>query len=110
MKNIYIIVIIFGFVSCKLNNSHYTRNICNENKKFKNKFFKHINYIEENITIKQDEKFKNSLNFISKYVNVSFNETINYANTYPFGVFKKYKTKWLKWYDENKCKNIKLKE
>jgi hypothetical protein len=57
----------------------------------------------------QGKAFKNSLKFLSKYVHVSFESTLNYANIYPVDAFKKDKENWLKWYESNKCNNIKIK-
>lgn len=98
------------FFSCKSINVVNNGNNCVENTQFKEKFFFNINYIEKNITEVQDVKFKNILYFLSKNVHVSFDRMLNYANTYPIGVFEEDKKGWLKWYDENKCKNIKIKE
>lgn len=33
----------------------------------------------------------------------------NFGNTYPIGAYEKDKLIWLRWYDENKCKNIQIK-
>lgn len=82
---------------------------CNENLKFKTEFFKNIENIESHITTVKDESFDNSLKFISKYTDVSFESMMNYARTYPIGAFEKDKEVWLKWYEENKCQNIQFK-
>ena len=102
MKNIITLLFWYTFLSCSVN-----KNVqCVENKEFKVKFFSHIRYIEKNISVKQDKNFLNSLIFISKYTHVSFNERMNYAKSYPLGVFYKDKVIWLKWYEDNKCNNI----
>jgi hypothetical protein len=31
---------------------------------------------------------------------------LNYARSYPFGVYKDDRKNWIKWYDENKCSNL----
>ena len=51
-----------------------------------------------------------SLKFIGKYTDVSFESMSNYARTYPVGIFFEDKKVWLKWYEDNKCKNIQFKE
>jgi len=56
------------------------------------------------------KEFDNSLKFLSKYVKVSFEEMMNYANEYTnFDVFEKDKNSWLTWYEENRCNNIQFK-
>ncbi|TRW22986.1 hypothetical protein FMM05_14910 [Flavobacterium zepuense] len=106
MKNIYIVIISLFFLYCKpINNA----NNCTENSQFKKQFFSNINYIEKNISVKQDEQFRTSLKFISKYAYVSYDSMLNYARTYPIGIFEDDKKGWLKWYDENKCSNIQFK-
>lgn len=83
---------------------------CTENKKFKKEFFKRINLIEDNLSLRQDSSFKNSLIFISNYAPVSFYETMNYARIYPPQALVRDKEIWLKWYEKNKCTNIQLKK
>jgi len=83
---------------------------CNESAKFKECFFYHIQYIDKNISVTQDAKFIESLIFISNYAPVSLDQIMNYARTYPVGVFEKDRLKWMKWYEENKCKNIQFKK
>ena len=110
MKYIYILIISLLFHSCKSTNIVNNGNDCVENTHFKEKFFLNVNYIEKNITEVQGQKFKKSLEFLSKYVHISFNAISNYANTYPIGVFEKDKIEWLEWYEKNKCNNLKLKD
>lgn len=70
-----------------------------------------INSIELYVTGKGDRKaFKESLKFISKYVYVSYDKMLNYNNSYAqYEDFEKDKKEWIKWYETNKCNNIKLK-
>ena len=96
------------FLSCKSTTIVNDNKDCIENIQFKEKFFSHIDYIEKNIKEVQDEKFKTTLIYLSKHVHVSFDEMGSYSNTYPIGVFEKDKKGWLKWYEENKCNNLKL--
>ena len=121
------IILIFLFFSCstmsKKNEIH--NRVCNENLKFKSEFFRNIEivtyYMTESTSISSfkeyeqlitNEKIKNyqlSLKFISYYTHVSFESMANYARTYPIGVFEMNKKGWLKWYDDNKCNDIQLK-
>lgn len=110
MKNIHIIIISLFFICCKSTNVINDGNDCVENAEFKEKFFSNIKYIEKNITEVQDAKFKNTLEFLSKYVHISFERMSNYANSYPIGIFEKDKKGWLEWYEKNKCSNLKLKD
>ena len=106
MKKIFIILLTF-IMSCSISSRKKTT--CTENKIFKNEFFNRINYVEKNIYSHQDSVFKNSLIFISNYAPVSFYETMNYARIYHSNVLEKDKLIWIKWYENNKCKNIQLK-
>ena len=105
MKNNFIIILLFC-VSCKsIDNS----NNCVENIEFQVEFFLNVNYIEKNISILQDVKFKKALIFLSEYVHVSFDRVGSYANTYPIGVLEEEKKGWLEWYENNKSNNLRLK-
>jgi hypothetical protein len=106
MKKISILIILV-LISCK---ASHQKSDCNENMKFKEMFFYHIEYIENNIGVLQDAKFRQSVIFISNYAPVSVNSIINYARSYPIGVFEQDKIKWIDWYEENKCKNIQFKD
>ncbi len=127
-KLIYINLSIF-LIACGVKN-HESKNekfSCNENLKFKILFFKNIKVVEDYMKMEDttiinnleeykhlmtDEKQKkifSSLQFISKYAHVSFESMANYAHTYPIGIFQKDKKGWLRWYEENKCKNIQFK-
>jgi len=122
------IVLIILCFSCSTNKNIETQNsLCNENLKFKIEFFKNIKIVEDYVKLESttefnnldeyehimtDEKRKNyevSLKFISKYAYVSFESMANYDRGYPIGVYKKDSQGWLKWYEENKCKNIQFK-
>lgn len=81
---------------------------CVENEEFKTLFFENIHIIDNLITVDQNEKFQNSLEFISQYAPVSFEKTLNYARIYPYGIYETDRKDWLKWYEENKCSNIQL--
>lgn len=105
MKKVLILFFLV-FVTFK---SFGQNNNCNENLRFKDAFFYHIKIIENNIDISQDEIFRKSVIFISNYASVSVEKIMNYSRTYPIGVFQKDLIGWLKWYDENKCKNIQIK-
>jgi hypothetical protein len=106
-----ILILIISFISCSTlnNNRNKEGKLCDENIKFNKIFFSHINNIETLISKSQNESFRNSLNFISEYVKVSFEEMSNFGNTYPIGAYEKDKLIWLRWYDENKCQNIQMK-
>jgi len=107
MKKILLILlpIIFSGSSCKSgkNSIH-----CIENKKFKKEFFMRINIVEQNLH--QDSLFQSSLIFLSNYAPVSFYEMMNYARIYPLHALERDKKVWIIWYEDNKCKNLKLKE
>lgn len=110
MKNILVFLVLSMFFSCSSTKIVQANGDCIENIEFKKKFFYNIENIENNITRHQDQSFKNSLKFLAKYVHVSFESTLNYANTYPIGAFKKDKENWIEWYEKNKCNNIKIKK
>lgn len=107
MKKILILVIpiLMSCTSIKSNKRY-----CNENEKFKEMFFYHIEYIKKNISNSQDSTFIKSVIFLSNYAPVSVDRIMNYARIYPIGVFEKDQIKLLEWYEENKCKNIQFKK
>ncbi|MEX0995628.1 MAG: hypothetical protein WDZ45_01110 [Flavobacteriaceae bacterium] len=109
MKFIHIIIYFLFILSCKSAGDTKDGNNCVENTEFKEKFFYHFNYIENNISVLQDSKFKESVIFISNYAPVSTNNIMNYSRTYPIGIFEKDRIKILEWYEENKCNNIQFK-
>ena len=114
--------------SCSsIKNTSVTDSPCIENLKFKDEFVRRLNIIDDFMAIESKEftnideyesvmteqkiaDFNSSLIFISKYTHVSFESMANYNRTYPFGVYEKDKINWLKWYEENKCKNIQFKK
>ncbi len=109
----YIIIgILTILVSCSSSNKVISENgiVCKENLVFKKVFFENIQNVENLLYEIQGESLKNSLNFIGKYTKVSFESMANYAHTYLAGVFFEDKKVWLKWYEDNKCKNIQFKE
>lgn len=108
MKKLLIIIMLIPILTaCKTSN--FNKNDCQENMYFKKTFFRHIKYIEKNISVLQDSTFIKSVIFISNYAPVSTNEIMNYSRTYPLGVFEKDYKKWIEWYNKNKCNNIQLK-
>lgn len=110
MKKTLTTLILLLLFSCSSTKTFQANDNCIENEEFKKYFFLNIENIENNIVKTQDKSFKNSLIFLSKYVHVSFESTLNYANIYPVDTFKKDKENWLKWYELNKCNNIKIKK
>ncbi len=84
---------------------------CKENLKFKKLFFEHITTVEKytnaqlNAT-KQTIKpavFKKALSFLIKYTRIPANAT-EYKSLSSFETDKNH---WLKWYEDNKCNNLK---
>jgi hypothetical protein len=82
---------------------------CVENLAFKKVYFENIRTIDSLETRAQNESFHESLKFIAKYTHVSFESMLNYARSYPYGIYQEDKVIWLKWYEENKCNNIQFK-
>jgi hypothetical protein len=109
MKNILfiLIIVILFFSNCS---KKITQNKldCHENASFKKMFFSNIDNIEKNVLTNQGDSFRNSLKVIYKYVHVSFESMLNYNNSYPYAVFKEDKENWLKWYELNKCNDLKV--
>ncbi|WP_152640738.1 hypothetical protein [Flavobacterium sp. 316] len=106
MKKILITTFLI-LISCKT--SEINKSNCKENMDFKKAFFYHIKYIENNIGISQDSTFMKSIIFISNHAPVSVNQIMNYARSYPIGVFQQDYIKWIQWYEEDKCTNIQFK-
>jgi hypothetical protein len=113
MKTKFIIssILLLLFIQCSTPKNKVISSVCNENIEFKNIFMLNVTNVENYTTGKGDrKKFDESLVFLSKYVHISYEETMNYANEYTnYSVFKKDKDNWLQWYEENKCKNIQFK-
>jgi len=105
------ISLLFLLCSCSLSKTSAQGN-CNENKKFKEKFFLSVKRVEDYVTGKGDRKhFKKSLKFISKYAHVSYDKMLNYNSSYTRQEdFEKDKTEWLQWYELNKCNNLQIKK
>lgn len=98
------------FVQCSTSKVNKA-NDCNENKDFKKVFFNSIELVESYVEGNGDRiEFEKSIDFISKYTNVSRDQMLNYNNSYTsMGDFKKDKELWLSWYEKNKCDNISMK-
>lgn len=123
MKRIYIYLII-SIIGIQCNTLKQDK--CNENIEFKNVFMMHVNNIElftlrdknpqrdhsEKANIEEgikSKKFQEGLEFLEKYVNISYENIFNYSFEYrSIEVFKKDKANWLKWYEKNKCNNIQI--
>ena len=108
MKKIFLILLPIIF-SCSLFKSGNKNIGCIENDKFKKEFFIQVEYVKKNISVSQNKKFIESLIFIANYAPVTFEEMMNYGRTYGIKTLEKDEKEWLKWYQENKCKNIQLK-
>lgn len=109
MKKVLLIFILY-LASCSATRNVISNDDCIENKKFKKYFFTQVEYVQKNISVSQDKKFLNALIFIANYAPVSFEEMMNYGRTYGIRTLEKDEVMWLKWYQENKCKNLKLKK
>lgn len=117
MKNAIYVLFIGLFMACSVG-QRVSNGDCAENLKFKERFFNNISIIEkytlqktkgENYNIKLSD-FEKSLEKLSQYVTISYEEIFNYNNSYPsIEVFERDKKGWLIWYEENKCKNLKWK-
>lgn len=109
-KILNILLIMVFFSSCMTKKQILKEELqCIENKKFKNEFYKSINIVDSLITKNQNEVFHKSLKFISIYAHVSYESTLNYSRTYPYGVYEKDRKGWLDWYEKNKCNDLQLK-
>ncbi|MFH7000130.1 hypothetical protein ACHRVZ_19595 [Flavobacterium sp. FlaQc-57] len=112
-KLVLLIMIIFSILNSQCSNlKKSTANGCKENIEFKDAFILNINKVE-NYTLQKEfnkKEFNDGIEFLSKYCHVSEEELMNYANEYTNStVFYKDKEGWLKWYNENKCRNIQFK-
>lgn len=88
----------------------YSNEDCNENLIFKKEYFKNIKIVDSSIYKPQGYELKNALLFISKYSHVTWESMLNYARTYPGGIYEEDRKIWLSWYEKNKCKNIQFKK
>lgn len=108
MKKIFCFLIILQMT---LTNCSSKKQICNENAVFKKALFENIDKVE-NYTLGKGhrEDFDSGLQFLSKYVIISYDDMLNYNKSYTsYEAFLKDKAAWLKWYDEKKCSNIQMK-
>lgn len=114
MKNIFFIVILLLLVNCansvkKINNVSVNGN-CGENLDFKKEYFSNIKMIDSLVYNNQNDQFKKSLQFISRYSHVSFESMLNYARLYTGGAYERDRKGWIDWYEKNKCSNIQFKK
>lgn len=105
------------FLICSSCYSQVDSRLCIENEKFKTYFFSNISTIEKVIldtnkyilSNKDIRKFHRSLSEINHYISTL--EFVNYGYkgaVYPDSLeFFEYKKDWLKWYELNKCLNLK---
>jgi hypothetical protein len=114
MKNIFSILLLLLLINCanavKKSKNIYVKGDCIENLEFKKEYFYHIKMIDSLVEKSQNKQFTKSLLFVSKYAHVSAESMLNYANTYPMGVYEDDRKVWLDWYDKNKCNNIQFKK
>lgn len=115
MKNPNLICLIFIYIlsiQCQNLKEPAVKVNCNENMIFKKAFFDKINDVETYMLGKGNrDNFDNALKFLSKYVHVSYDNMLNFTNSYTnLTSFNKDKDNWIKWYDSNRCKNIQFKE
>ncbi len=114
MKNIFSILVLLLLMSCansvKKGNNVYVNGDCIENLDFKKEYFYHIKIIDSLVEKSQNKQFTKSLLFVSKYAHVSAESMLNYANTYPMGVYEDDRKGWIEWYEKNKCNNIQFKK
>jgi len=124
----FVLFLCICFSSC----SSLSRDKCNENIRFRKVFFEKVIFIEKYV-LRQEEarnyansadfnwdklsndfkggrenflKFKKALFFLGQHVTIS-SLIFGYSIQYPSAeIFFQDKEKWLKWYEENKCKNI----
>ncbi|TBO42077.1 hypothetical protein [Pedobacter kyonggii] len=103
--NILVLLMLF---SCSATKKNIAKD-CIENEVFKKKYFTSIKRVEDYVLGKGNKKsFQSSLKFISKYTQVSYNKMLNYNNSYAkFEDYEVDKKKWLEWYENNKCSNLK---
>ncbi len=113
MKRIYLIIFISTLQSCY---AQKQSNLFTENLEFKKQFFSCISNIEAYTLNKKNQDsmqvdlplFKSSLTSISRFTEVNYTLLANYYFMYPnYEIFRSEKEKWIKWYEENKYKNLK---
>lgn len=115
MKRAAVFLLSLTLISCS--SSKYLENYCNENLKFKARFFKSIKHVEDYTvertanaysikTVKASDFFK-SLDFITKYTKTPYPNVFNLQTGYlSIAEFQKDKKEWVNWYELNKCKNL----
>lgn len=93
-----------------------TNSNCNENLKFKDRFFANIAIVEKHTIDKTGHhestisyrRFLKALTFISKYAPVSISLDKKSTTGYPdLQSFQTEKAEWLEWYEANKCNSLK---
>lgn len=113
MKYFYLISFVLTLQFCY---AQKQSKILNENLEFKEQFLRSINNVEAYTLNKKNQDslkvdltlFKKSLTSISRFTEVDYTLLTNYEFRYPsYEAFKKEKEKWIKWYEENKKKNLK---
>ena len=126
---LWYLVVLMAITACSSINKATVN--CNENEHFKtisDYHFQQLNCYygmdckpqkaDENLTVKEKlelletpkNNYRKALVFISDYVPVSFKDTMNYAQSYPYGRYLKLRENWDIWYEANKCDHIELKE
>lgn len=113
MKSTFLISLIFTIQSCYVQKQS---KILNENVEFREHFFRSINNVEAYTLNKKNQDslqvdltlFKSSLSSIARFTEVDYSLLANYEFKYPnYEAFRKEKEKWIRWYEENKNKNLK---
>ncbi|MEO8887337.1 MAG: carboxypeptidase-like regulatory domain-containing protein [Mucilaginibacter sp.] len=109
-------VVVVGYGNSAKKSMTGSSTSCNENLKFKKKFFDHIatikKYTNEQLTAGEhtikEKTFKKALEFIGKYTKISMDKIAQYQLGYPnMATFEADKKLWLNWYEANKCSNLK---
>ncbi|WP_417602116.1 hypothetical protein [Owenweeksia hongkongensis] len=109
MKKIIVVVLFFS-------TTNLFGQCCLENNEFKAFFFNHIDNVEAYTLGRKNSQnevvswrmFKESIDEIGNYCEVSYDEMSNYSFQYPnLSVFESDKKKWLDWYEKNKCNDLK---
>ena len=102
-----------SLLGCSLNSNINTK--CKEDLEFKKEFFTCINNIESATYNKKNQDslfisrilYNKSISLLSQFSLINYSYLCNYSEAYSPINFEEEKTKWLQWYDENKCKNLK---
>lgn len=111
-------VVVVGYGSRKKNRTSAAAAAtigCQENAKFKTRFFDYIALVEKYTTEQTsgakrtvtDKQVSKALKFIAQHIAVAVDTNIKNGTAYAdFEAFKNDKAEWLKWYEANKCKNL----